>query len=351
MNFPSFLRGRLRLILGVAASVALAIWVIRGLDLTAFAAALRHAQYGWLIPAVAVYFLGVAARTWRWHYMLRHLRPIKLWPLFRLVCIGYMGNNIYPARAGEVLRSYMLRREYGVRMSASLATVLVERLFDGLVMLLFVFVALPFVTLNDALDQFRVPIAILTILFVGALVVFLAIAARPALAKRLYTPLLRRVLPSALAERALEVADRFMVGLESLARGREVVAIFATSILVWLFETAKYWFVMHAFPFVVNFFTLMLMNGIVNLATTIPGPPGHWVTFDAPGIAVLVAAGVDQDIATAYTLVLHVALWLPITILGALFLSHAHLSLRQVRAALERDTSPAEIAAPTTGDP
>jgi len=349
VSIPSFVRGRLRLIIGITASVALALWVVAGLDLAAFALALRNAEYGWLVPAVAVYFLGVAARTWRWHYMLRHLRPIGLWPLFRLVCIGYMGNNIYPARAGELLRSYVLRREYGVRMSASLATVLVERLFDGLVMLLFVFVALPFVALNDALAVFRGPIAALTILFVGALVVFLAIAARPALARRLYTPLLLRVLPATAAARALAVAERFMHGLESLARGREVVAIFATSVLVWLFETAKYWFVMHAFPFDVSFFTLMLMNGIVNLATTIPGPPGHWVTFDAPGIAVLAAAGVDQDVATAYTLVLHVALWLPITLLGAFFLSRDHLSPRQARAAVERYDPPEGGTPPTEG--
>lgn len=344
MTTWTIVRGRARLLIAIAASVALAAWVLRGLDLGAFAAALREAEYVWLLPAVAVYFLGVAARTWRWHYMLRHLRPIGLWPLFRLVCIGYMGNNIYPARAGELLRSYMLRREHGIRMSASLATVLVERLFDGLVMLLFVFIALPFVSVNDALAAFRGPIAALTIAFVGALVVFLAVAARPALARRLYAPLIRRFLPEAVAARALAVMERFLLGLESLARGREVVAIFATSVLVWLFETAKYWFVMHAFPFDVSFFVLMLMNGIVNLATTIPGLPGHWLTFDAPGIAVLVAAGVDQDVATAYTLVLHVALWLPITALGALFLSLAHLSPRAVREALERDDAGAAPA-------
>jgi len=77
---------------------------------------------------------------------------------------------------------------------------------------------------------------------------------------------------------------------------------------------------MHAFPFQVTFFTLMLMNGIVNLATTIPSAPGYIGTFDAPGIAVLTAYGVDKATAAAYTLVLHVALWLPITALGAYYL-------------------------------
>jgi uncharacterized protein (TIRG00374 family) len=90
-------------------------------------------------------------------------------------------------------------------------------------------------------------------------------------------------------------------------------------VIIWLLETAKYWFVMHAFPFEVSFFALMLMNGIVNLATTIPSAPGYIGTFDAPGIAVLTAYGVDKAIAAAYTLVLHAALWFPITALGVYY--------------------------------
>ena len=71
--------------------------------------------------------------------------------------------------------------------------------------------------------------------------------------------------------------------------------------------------------FQVSFFALMLMNGIVNLATTIPSAPGYVGTFDAPGIAVLTAYGVDKAVAAAYTLVLHIALWVPITALGAYY--------------------------------
>ena len=65
----------------------------------------------------------------------------------------------------------------------------------------------------------------------------------------------------------------------------------------------------------------MLMNGVVNLATTIPAAPGYLGTFDAPGIAVLQADGIDKAVATGYTLVLHLALWLPITALGAYYLA------------------------------
>ena len=89
-----------------------------------------------------------------------------------------------------------------------------------------------------------------------------------------------------------------------------------SSLAIWLTETGKYWFVMHAFDFSVSFFALMLMTAVVNLATTLPSTPGYVGTFDEPGIETLKAFGVQADIAAGYTIVLHAALWLPITLLG-----------------------------------
>ena len=85
----------------------------------------------------------------------------------------------------------------------------------------------------------------------------------------------------------LGFAERFLTGLESLRSFRNVLMIFFTSVLIWLLETVKYWFVMQAFPFDVSFFALMLMNGVVNLATTLPSAPGYVGTFDLPGIKIL----------------------------------------------------------------
>jgi hypothetical protein len=114
--------------------------------------------------------------------------------------------------------------------------------------------------------------------------------------------------------------------------------ILFTSIVIWLLETGKYWFLMHGFAFSVSFFALMLMNGIANLVTTIPAAPGYVGTFEAAGIAVLTAYGVDKAIATAYTVVLHAALWLPITLLGAWFMLREGLSVKEAREEARTDT-------------
>lgn len=309
---------RWQLWLGAIVSAVFLWLALGGLKLDDVWARMRTANYLWLVPSVATYFVAVWVRTWRWDYMLRPLKQISLGRLFPVVVIGYMGNNIYPFRAGEVLRSYVLRRREEVPMGGSLATVLVERVFDGLVMLVFVFAALPFAPLPN--DSIRSIVIVASIAFFGALAFFFGVAAVPERMLAITAWLSERVLPDRFRQSLLDFVSRFLVGLEFLRSFRNVLMIFLTSIVIWLLETVKYWFVMHAFDFQVSFFALMLMNGIVNLATTIPSAPGYIGTFDGPGIAVLVLYGVKDTIASAYTLVLHAALWLPITLLGIIYM-------------------------------
>ncbi len=317
--------------LGIIIS-AFFLWLaLRGLKLEEFWETLQQADYVWLVPSIVVYFGAVWARTWRWHYMLRALKPIPLRRLFPTVTMSYMGNNVFPARAGEVLRAFVLKKDDDVSMSASLATILVERIFDGLVMLLFVFFTLP--NVPDLDPDLRRMVVLASLIFFGALVIFLALASNPDTARRLYGGLIQRLVPTGYRDKILSLADRFMEGLVGLRRGRDLAMIFFTSTVVWLLETVKYWFVMHAFSFKVSFFALMLMNGLANLALTIPAAPGGIGPFDWAGIETLAAFEVDKTLATAYTLVLHVALWFPITVLGAYYFARKGLQWSQVQQA------------------
>ncbi len=306
-----------RLLIGVAISVFFIYLAVRNLHLPAVMDTLRTANYWWLAPGVLVYMVGLAARTWRWHYMLRSIKAIPVRRLFPFVCIGYFGNNVYPLRAGEFIRSYALKRAEGISFAASLTTVLIERLFDGLVMLLFVFLVLPFAPALPPV--YRNLVIVLTVLLLAATIAFVGMALRPALMARVYNWAARHLLPARVRGVADNLFERFFEGLQSLSRPSDVLAIFATSVLIWLLETVKYWFVMHAFPFEVSFLVLMLMNGLVNLATTLPSAPGYVGTFDTPGIETLVAFGVDPNVAAGYTFTLHAALWLPVTILGGYY--------------------------------
>jgi len=331
-NIPgaTYMLKRWQFWLGLLISAGCLYLVLRGMHLGEVWQAMRTARYGWIVPGVAVYFFAVWARTWRWHYMLRPIQAVGLRDLFPVVAIGYMGNNVYPARAGELIRAYVLKRREGVSVSASLATIVVERIFDGVIMLLFVFIALPLTPMPGWLRQV---VVMASLLFFGALGIFFAIAVQQERAQALYGWFIGRLVPAPLQPRARGLADRFMAGLHCLRSGRDVLMIFATSLVVWLAETVKYWFVMHSFEFSVPFWVLMLMNGVVNLATTVPSAPGYVGTFDAPGIEVLVTFAVPRSIATAYTLVLHAALWFPITALGAYYFWRESLSWAELAVA------------------
>lgn len=315
---------------GLVISAVFLYFTLQKLNVAQMWNVIKSANYWWLIPAILVYFFAVWARAWRWHYLLRPVKKISTVTMFPIVCIGYMGNNIYPARAGELLRAYVLKRHENVQISASLATIIIERIFDGVVMLGFVFINLPELAKLTSASGFVGSIQTLAIwgaaIFGVVLVVFLLAAMFPRVTERATLWLINHVLPKKWQEKACGIALRFLTGLESLRSPKDALMVFLTSVVIWLLETGKYWVLMHAFPFTVSFFALMLMNGIVNLATTLPSAPGYIGTFDATGIATLRAYNVPQDVATGYTLVLHAALWFPITILGAIFFAREGLS-------------------------
>lgn len=316
-----------QLLIGIAISAFFIYLALPGLHLPAVMESLRTANYWWLTPAITIYLLGLWLRTWRWQYTLRPLKHIGLAPLFPMVCIGYFGNNVFPFRAGELLRSYVLKKEEGVAISSSLATVIVERVTDGLVMIMFVFLALPFAPMPE---PYRNAVIGITLLFLGATALFIWMASQPVRVERFYIMVASKVLPHAVRARTDDFVRRFMLGLRSLSKPSDVIMIFLITVLIWLTETVKYWFVMHAFDFSVSFLVLMLMNGLVNLATTLPAAPGYIGTFDTPGIATLAAFGVDPSVAASYTFTLHAALWLPVTGLGAYFFWRAHLRVSDI---------------------
>jgi len=332
---------RWQLWLGLAISVVFLALAARNLHWHEVAQALRQADYPWLIPGVGVYLVGVLVRSWRWHYLLRPIKDVPSTKLFPVMAIGYFGNNVFPIRAGELLRIYLLKLFFAIPMSAGLATILVERAFDGLVMLGFVFLNLPRLSNLSTNPQVSATLRALAVggavVFLGATLVLIILAIFPERSAALAQVGIDRVLPGRMRPRARQLFDQFLVGLGALRSPFDVLMILGTSILIWLLETLKYWFVMHAFPFQVSFFVLMLMNGIVNLATTLPSAPGYLGTFDAPGIAVLEGSGVSAGLAAGYTFVLHAALWLPITLLGGYYLLRTGLSLRTIQSEARRE--------------
>ena len=318
---------------GVLISVALLIVALGGLNLSEVWLDLQQANLIWLVPGVSVYFVSVAVRSWRWGYLLQPARPLSIRQLYSVVVIGYMGNNIYPARIGELLRAYVLRCRHDVPMAFSLSTVFLERIIDGLVMAAFVLIGLPRVP-NLAPQVLNV-VAMLSVLLVAAISVFFGLALAPHTAEKLAGAVINTLAPRRFRPRLMAFASRFVQGAQALRRPADLLAIVLSTILIWLIETLKYWFVMHAFGLEarLGYIDLMLVNGAANLFTVIPAAPGFVGTFDLAGIGTLTALGVERVAAAAYTLVLHAVLWLPVTALGAFFMLREGLRWADLRQA------------------
>src|SRR5690242_13512917 len=226
--------------LGVLISIVFIWLAVRGMRLDQFWSAVKQANYIWLIPGIAVYFVGVWVRAWRWHYLLGPIKKIPTETMFPITTIGYMGNNIYPARAGEVLRAVILKRREGVPVSVSLATIIVERIFDGVVMLAFVFVNLPELAKLTGQSGFVGNIqqvaVIGTGIFIGALAIFLLAAMFPQVTAKVGLQMIERLTPQRLHIKIIDVMNKFLDGLASLRSPFNVLMVFFTSVIIWLLE-------------------------------------------------------------------------------------------------------------------
>ena len=315
------------IVIGLVVSLGFLWYALRDLHLGEVWTALQGANYWWLVPGVAVYFISVWFRAWRWGFLLRGSKAVSANRLFPVVVIGYMGNDILPFRLGEVLRAYVLWRKEGINIGTTLTTAVLERLFDGLTMVLFVLFGLLFVPLSAFLSQL---VTVASAVFIGALVVFLFLAAQPDLLRRVAHALIGRLVPARFRPPLLGLVEGTVAGLESLRSGRDVLVLFGVTLWVWILETAKYWLVSFAFADLhLPYVAILLMGGAVNLLTALPSLPGYIGTFEL-GIKILEGIGAPSSSAGSYILVLHAILLLPVTLLGLAFMALEGVQWKEV---------------------
>ena len=305
--------------------------------------ALADADLKYLVPAVALYFGAVFFRTLRWRYLLSPLRLFSWVRLFPVVVVGYMANNLLPVRLGEVARSYYLRQREDFSASSALATIAVERVYDGITLLMLALIAVPFLLtyglLNEASNSQRWSWALLgglaAAIFVTAISVLTLLAVKPGFARTIYS--LSRIFPSNVRPKVRELMGLFMEGLSVLREPRRHFGLFMWSLPIWLFEGGLYLLIAFSFnlhhvfePAWLLVPVLLLVMAASNLASSIPSSPGSIGTFEFPAAAALVLVGVGQGLAGAYSILVHVVLLLPVTILGLIFLWVGHVSLARL---------------------
>lgn len=229
--------------LSIAVSVLLGFLALRNVQLGRVWEALRETSYVWLLPALAVFALGIFLRAVRWHYLFdRSTRP-SIGATTSAMLIGYLFNNILPLRAGEAARIVALKQRAGVSRSESAATVVLERAYDVLTLLVLLLVLQPWLPDVGWLRTAAVLALVIAVGLAGAAAVLLVWGVRPL--RFALRPLSR--LPFLDEDRVDSGAESLGRGLAALRDVRLALTSIVLTMLSWLILAVSYWLVLLGF--------------------------------------------------------------------------------------------------------
>ena len=322
-------------VLGVVISVALLWWTLRGESFGEIWAVLRESNLALFVLAAAIATLAFPVRAWRWRYILEPTAgTLPFGPLWRATAIGMMVNNVSPARAGELARAYVLARETGrVRFTAALASLVVDRVFDALVVLLLLLfvVSLPNFPAGASVGGWSMSRLLLAgaLLAMAALVVLVLAALYPDRLARIWERALGSRAPRLMA-RGRDVLLSFGTGLGVLRDPRRSAIVFAWALAQWLLNGLSFWIAFRAVGIDAPFSAALFLQSLVAAAVAAPSAPGFFGVFEASTKVALSVYGIDETLAVSYALGYHLLAWIPITVMGFWYLGRMGLHLKDV---------------------
>jgi uncharacterized protein (TIRG00374 family) len=328
---------RVRTVLIVLLTVGLLWFFFRNADMPRVWAEMRRARPLLLVGAIVITGLTYVLRALRWQYLLAPIGPTHFSTAFRTTVIGFAATFLLPARAGEVIRPYLLARQEGLPGSAAFATIILERLLDLVTVVAlfasFVFTADPASTAAAPAAMARVKLGgmLAAAAGAGALAVAFVAAGHPERLGR-WALQVERVLPAKLARVVASFVETFTQGLAVMRQPRRLLVSLALSIPLWLSIAAGIWLTSLAFhitfPFVGSFLVMTIL--VVGVAMPTPGAVGGF--HAAYQIAVQTFFGVPDDRAIGAAIVLHGVSFVPVTLLGLVFMARDGISLSRAKA-------------------
>jgi glycosyltransferase 2 family protein len=288
--------------------------------------ALEKANYMYLPLAVALSLVTNIFRTYRWKYIINPIKKISTQSSFSGVAIGYMANNLLPARLGEFVRAYIMGKKEGISKSSTLATIVLERISDGLALLFFLGVISVLFSLPLWIKQAGIA--------AGAF--FLLLSAFLFLLKTKKTKGVQVVerfvglFSAKLAKEAGRLLNLFLTGLVVLNHKKNILIVFLFSIIAWLVEAFTYYTVSLSFGINLPIYVSLLVVVIVNIGILIPSAPGYVGAFEFFCVSALAIFSTDQNVALSFAIVLHAVLFIPITAIGIFYFWKENLSFTDV---------------------
>jgi uncharacterized protein (TIRG00374 family) len=333
---------------------------LRNADMSVVWSEVRRASPLYLFLATATTGLMYVLRALRWQYLLAPIGPTHFANAFRMTVIGFAASFLLPARAGEVIRPYLLARREGLNATAAFATIILERLLDLVTVLMlfawFVFTAAPDVVSGDPAQMARVKLGglIAAAAAIAGSGVCFALAGHPERMGRIALRI-ETVLPARLARAVATFVETFSQGLAVMRQPRRLLIALALSVPLWLAIAAGIWLTSLAFhitfPFEASFLVMTLL--VVGVAMPTPGAVGGFHTAYKFAVETFFGAGTDTAVGAA--IVLHAISFVPVTLLGIAFMAGEGLTLAGARSLAserkrdERMSDPARLGQEAEG--
>ena len=325
------MKKHLRFWIGVVIS-AIGIWLaLRGIAFKELGEKLAGANYWWVIPALVFHLISVVGRSERWRVLLGTER-VNSATAFWVMNLGYLISNVFPARVGDPARALIIDQRCHTGFPRALSTVIVERVFDMLTVVVGLLSLIPFMQLPESAMQWMRVFGILGVVAVLGIVVLLV--QRP-LTEKILAALLARI-PHLSPDKWLARWRNLMSGFDALGSARGALIVAGWTIIGWVGTAGVFWAVMRAFFPDATLVPPVFVMCIQAFAMTLPTTPGNWGVFETVGRAGLVIPfGFPETPAVAFTIALHFFEYLAINVVGVIALMRYSLSLGDIGAKAE----------------
>lgn len=312
--------------LGLGISVVSIVLVSQGVNLQELTSALRDIGLVWLLPAAFSLIGALAVRAVRWRILFLPQQGLRFTTLFHVINISFLVNNIVPARAGDLLRAGLISNREPVNTSRALATVVVERVLDGITVVLILTVVLPLFPVPDGVVRIG---RVAGLAFVAVGVGLVILSTQRARSVRWANTILRRV-PRVDEGRWSEGVGGLVDGLQMLRSPAAVGQAAVWSALVWLLSGVAYYFVLQAFDLQLSVAAAMFVLAVTTLVLVVPSTPGYIGVFDYAAVLALSIFGVERSLALSCAVVLHAVSFITFSVMGLISLLRESLSLSTV---------------------
>ncbi len=325
-------KNALKAFLGIVISALLLYYAVRDVSFDELTNALSHANYLYVLPALALTFLFYWFRAVRWRYMLLAIKPVRDSQLFTITVIGFMANNVLPVRIGEVVRAYLLGKRENLSKSLTLATIVVERILDGLTILSFLIPAflIPERILLSSFPAWLKQLGIALLLFYAGLIIFLFLL-------NFYSGTVTRIVAKLVSPFSHQLSDRlvsmlgsFCVGLKIFKSWPQIFWIFFYTYSIWVIASLVVMLFLYSFHFSISRYAPFLLLAIMAVGVAIPSSPGFIGTLQYFCVTALSFFGISESEALGFSIVYHASQYIPVTVLGLYFMWRGHLHFKEI---------------------